>query len=560
MALARFLFWLFAALGLAALGAAPAPAHAAGVTGTPVPLCFKRVTPQLAPAAAMVSADGFDCTTPQRALGPGSFYARSAPLDLAAGQEHRARTASLWLDRLTLHILYADGRLVSIAADNRQISRHIQLGAIIEFRIPARPAAPVRIMWEATDSPNLRGIVLGSTVASAEESAASNLGLAALYGAFAGLCIALIVYNFALWVALRYPFQLAYCFMATTLLLYAFSSSGALAWAIDGIANNDRLRINHALLALAGAGGLAFARTFLEPRVLAGWAGRMNGIAILAVAGIGIACGLFEPYAPRFWDAAYSLIFMGGLLTLFPLLWRAIRMRSNFAILFALAWSAPIVTAFLRGLANFGTIPWNFWIDNSTILALAVEALLSSVAIAGRLRAVSRERDEAREGETIARRLADTDPLTGLLNRRAFLEHAIGRAERQQLLVADLDHFKLVNETLGHDGGDEVLRVFARVLRQSGGDHMLVARIGGEEFAVLTPADQPVDPDAILARLRATRMPFDIAVTASIGSCIGPVATEIDWKKLYRGADAALFAAKSAGRDRARAGAFGIAA
>ncbi|MFX5684721.1 diguanylate cyclase, partial [Acinetobacter baumannii] len=76
----------------------------------------------------------------------------------------------------------------------------------------------------------------------------------------------------------------------------------------------------------------------------------------------------------------------------------------------------------------------------------------------------------------------------------------------------------------------------------------LVARLGGEEFAILAPADAGVEPEQLLARLRTTRMPFDLKVTASIGACTGPLTSDIDWKTLYRGADIALFEAKSAGR------------
>jgi GGDEF domain-containing protein len=82
----------------------------------------------------------------------------------------------------------------------------------------------------------------------------------------------------------------------------------------------------------------------------------------------------------------------------------------------------------------------------------------------------------------------------------------------------------------------------------------LVARIGGEEFAIVAAEASPLDPDAILARLRAERMPFDLTVTASIGLCTGPLATEAHWKLLYGVADRALFDAKADGRDRARAG------
>jgi diguanylate cyclase (GGDEF)-like protein len=245
-------------------------------------------------------------------------------------------------------------------------------------------------------------------------------------------------------------------------------------------------------------------------------------------------------------------MFIGVLGTVAATLWQAWRARSNYLWIFAIAWALPIFAASLRVFANFGLIPWNFWIDNSTIVSMAAEALISSVAIAYRIRLLSRERDQAIAAETVARRLADTDPLTGLLNRRAFLASAIGRPGPQTLLVLDLDHFKQVNETLGHDGGDEVLRVVARTLRQLAPPGALVARIGGEEFAVIADMANPLEPNLLLGRLRATRMPFDLRVTASIGTATGTLMAESDWKTLYRAADTALFAAKSAGRDRAR--------
>ena len=80
----------------------------------------------------------------------------------------------------------------------------------------------------------------------------------------------------------------------------------------------------------------------------------------------------------------------------------------------------------------------------------------------------------------------------------------------------------------------------------------LVARIGGEEFAIVAPADIAIEPRAILEKLRAGRMPYDVTVTASIGTCTGPLLREVDWKALYACADRALFEAKSAGRDRVR--------
>jgi diguanylate cyclase (GGDEF)-like protein len=377
--------------------------------------------------------------------------------------------------------------------------------------------------------------------------------MAAIYSAFGGLAFALLIYNLALWASLRHRFQLAYCLRITALMAYTFTSSGALAWAWPGIDNNVRLRLNYLLLTLACASALLFARAFFEAHVF----GPRLRLAIRATVAVLVSVGiLFIVMAPagvHYVDPLYSWMFVGVLATVSATLWQAWRARSNYLWIFALAWGLPIFAASLRVFANFGLVQWNFWLDNSTILSMAAEALISSVAIAYRIRLLSRERDQAVAAETVARRLADTDPLTGLLNRRSFLAAAIGRQGPQALLLLDLDHFKQVNETLGHDGGDEVLRVVARSLRALAPSGALVARVGGEEFAVICGPNAPLDPNTLLARLRATRMPFDLRVTASIGTATGQLLTETDWKSLYRAADTALFAAKAAGRDRARA-------
>ena len=118
-------------------------------------------------------------------------------------------------------------------------------------------------------------------------------------------------------------------------------------------------------------------------------------------------------------------------------------------------------------------------------------------------------------------------------------------------MLFDIDHFKQVNDTIGHDGGDEVLRLFARTLRYHAAPGVLVARMGGEEFAVLGEDSMLPDADMILASVRAVRLPFDLRITSSIGICHGPLTDENDWKRLYRMADKALFQAKASGRDRA---------
>jgi len=156
------------------------------------------------------------------------------------------------------------------------------------------------------------------------------------------------------------------------------------------------------------------------------------------------------------------------------------------------------------------------------------------------------------------------DALTGLANRRYLdlrLDEEFQRARRHHrplaLAIADLDHFKRVNDTWSHAVGDDVLRALARILREQIRHTDLVARFGGEEFVlVLTETDR----DAALAaceKLRAAVEHFDwnaihpgLAVTISIG-----VAAETEFKScesLLAAADARLYAAKSAGRNCVR--------
>jgi diguanylate cyclase (GGDEF)-like protein/putative nucleotidyltransferase with HDIG domain len=153
------------------------------------------------------------------------------------------------------------------------------------------------------------------------------------------------------------------------------------------------------------------------------------------------------------------------------------------------------------------------------------------------------------------RHLAGHDPLTGLRNRREF-EPRINdhlRADGVALLVCDLDNFKRVNDSLGHEAGDEVLRRFADVLGRSTRGTDLPTRLGGEEFAVLLPGARRDEALAVAERLRlAVRAEFagfaaTVSVSIGVAASSDELATAAD---LMRAANRALYAAKRLGRDR----------
>lgn len=163
--------------------------------------------------------------------------------------------------------------------------------------------------------------------------------------------------------------------------------------------------------------------------------------------------------------------------------------------------------------------------------------------------------------------MATTDGLTGIANRRNFdtaLERELARAARNgdevTLVMLDLDHFKQLNDTHGHQIGDEVLRQVADVLAADCRDFDTAARYGGEEFAVVLPGCTADEAGAAAERLRAIvrQAPTFVPITASVGVATFPVHAP-DAVSLVKAADEALYESKRAGRNRvtiaARAGA-----
>jgi diguanylate cyclase (GGDEF)-like protein len=161
--------------------------------------------------------------------------------------------------------------------------------------------------------------------------------------------------------------------------------------------------------------------------------------------------------------------------------------------------------------------------------------------------------------EMESRRAASSDPLTGLLNRKTLTTSFVWMARDVaatdswlSMLVLDLDHFKAINDTHGHATGDEVLRQAARSVTSSVRPQDRIFRVGGEEFLVLLPHAGAELGTAVAERIRkglaAARL-AGLDVTVSIGVAAAR-ARAADERTMLEAADAALYAAKAAGRNR----------
>jgi len=248
-----------------------------------------------------------------------------------------------------------------------------------------------------------------------------------------------------------------------------------------------------------------------------------------------------------------------------------------------LAWAtlgiAGAVGIMMLGGASTGTSVYSgaFVIRFAITSLLITGGLYWSEIIAGRYQAriaaqkAAIQAESARLKDEIARRgaledelrvLAGTDALTGLVNRRAFMERFTQELVRSQrhgpsptLLILDIDHFKAINDHYGHPAGDAVLVHLAHLLQSSVRNVDIIARIGGEEFAVVLIETNATMAAPVIERLlhRLRKSPATLAdgtllpFTASIGS------TEIQWgdtsDTAIQRADNALYTAKNAGRN-----------
>jgi len=409
-----------------------------------------------------------------------------------------------------------------------------------------------------------------------------------LQGIYLGVMLGLLVYNLFLYFSVRERVYFWYVLWVLGIATFLASINGlsfqhlwpqATQW-------NDTAIV----FSLGGAVACAvqFLAAFLDLRARGGWMWRLCwGMGLVAFAVTALT--LVLPYGV----SIHLVIGMALASICMALLVSALRWREGFgpARLFLVAWSAVLLGGMVLAAYKFGWLPRNLLTQNATQIGSAIEVLLLSLALAGRLSHERHLREQAQAeviatqrqaNERLEQRVAErtqaleqlnqrlertsrTDGLTGVFNRRHFddcLHAEVRRSQRSGqplgLLLVDLDHFKRVNDCFGHQAGDACLRVVADLLLQSvRRSSDVVARYGGEEFIVLLPMTDRAAclelAEAIRARIESTPVPFEaqaLVLTASVGVCSRPLARDEDGAALLGEADQALYASKYGGRNR----------
>jgi len=330
---------------------------------------------------------------------------------------------------------------------------------------------------------------------------------------------------------------------------------------VDALAperSSETVTVQYFVVAMCLAGGLIPAITLAaEPTSTATSIG--FGVIAVAMALTALAVWLVRPPRQGMLElvAQWGTLLIGGNVVLMPtvgimpvyLLWPVV-LVAYFSTLRVLVltylWSMSVLTvATIINPPAFGFV--DVLIGMGSTLAIMAGVVWT---------VTQRQRVLRQELEVAAR----TDPLTGLLNRRAFLpwlqkaiEQVKGQGGPFSVVMLDLDHFKSINDGLGHLGGDRVLVAVADALRtQSRADDVL-CRFGGEEFAVGLPGASVEEAMAYAARvatsLAAAGVVEGCSLTASAGIAVVGEGTSVE--DVLRSADDAMYAAKRAGRNRA---------
>ena len=413
-------------------------------------------------------------------------------------------------------------------------------------------------------------------------------------GTYAGIILALALYNLILFLAIEERVYLYYVLYVVSFGSVWVSRTGFLfqyLWPRHVLWDQSYLAY---LTASAIVFSALFVREFLAtrkraPRVDLLLRGIVFVTVVVALAGVVTGAEAL----------ALPLAILGLSVSILYAIVGLVALQHGFrsARFFLLAWAALLLGNVVYILMFLRLLPLTFLTNNAAQVGSALECILLAFALADRVNLFKRARDERqlqytrelqeqvkqRTGELsdVVERLKQasvTDPLTGLSNRRhvdaavqpwiadllrARIRNTPGEPHRSlAVCLADLDHFKLVNDDLGHAAGDRVLRAAAETLRQNVRASAILARWGGEEFLVLDHVVGSFEDLQMAERLRQSMVQDGSPVILEIGRrlslSLGVVRYPfseafpelLDWDHCLALADHALYRAKKAGRNR----------
>lgn len=479
---------------------------------------------------------------------------RGARRDMAL-MVHQSR-----FDRLAVAFRYADGHMHWQSVREGDFGSLWRAGGQIMFEAPDRGVALTAVTMRFDGLASHKFV--RARILPKDRAALQSAGLAAAVGAALTLLLVSCIYSLSLAVAVRRQYLAWQAGWSAIMLLWGACWSQVHLVLLPGMAGSLSAQICTFLACLA----IALATTSAVKAVAPADAPKsLRWLALLLGLGVGIAgvpLALARGGSLGLWADILGLVVLADLAAVALYLCWAWRRGAVEARDFLAAWGLPMATLAFIHIVDVGDGLWGGGAQLPVLLAATWQALWLAAAATRRLAKLRVERDLARAAEALARNQARRDPLTGLPNRRGFIETVTPLLDRARaegmpaaLLLVDVDRFKLINDLHGHEAGDAVLCEIARRIERWEGAMCTVARLGGEEFGLVTVGMEGLVLEGFAESVRRGiaacdhgAIVGDRRVTASVG--VAEVQPACDFQTLYRYADEALYDAKRGGRDR----------
>lgn len=448
-----------------------------------------------------------------------------------------------------IFVRYADGQIAASPTRMMDARRRYSAGLLV-FNLPVRAVPITDILMRVDHFAGERGIAENAVIKPRSLGVHDDIQFMCIFAVLGGALCALLIYNASLYIVLRYPFVLAHCATSLSVMMFMASWSGAIFAVAPHMTPNTQISVIFISAALFIVSLVIFMLTFIE-RVHLSRAGVLPiFFAVLCLIPV-IVGPLLYGFVPNSFSNVFYIGLLGSLMSMLACAFSAWRSGSRPAGYYLFVWSIPISFGIMRVLWGFGLFHVNSVIaESSPSFIMVVEAMMSALAVTWRIGQLRNERDEARALQRELKHLAETDSLTGLLNRRAFLEQARRGEMLKQFILIDIDEFKTINDRFGHDVGDQVIVAVAHVIVKHTSENYVIGRMGGEEFGVVIRDIVPFLAQRICAAISEVDLGIDARVTASAGVAIGPINCAEDWHSIYIAADRALYEAKRGGRNR----------
>ncbi len=373
-----------------------------------------------------------------------------------------------------------------------------------------------------------------------------------------GMLVLPLLFDISFFVVLRERFVVMHAAMVSVMMVYVLTAGG-LASAFVTLP----VGLMAVLAPLSWAVGSGISALFLASFLERGAQSRL-------LRRITVATGLFTIAVPGFFalqldatqpidDVGYFFAFMPCIVVVSVAVLEAVLRGSRSARFIAVAWAPIIIASIERLMRGLGWHVGPSSLDQMMFVAIGIEVVVISLAIADRFFAIRQERDAALTEARLLEQISTRDSLTGLMNRRAI------EARFDELLVqgfdtfalVDLDRFKAINDLHGHQVGDAALIACASAIRSTGDRDTLAVRLGGEEFVVLLRGERTLERAEALRRAIPMRIAkevpgLELPVTASMGVIVMTEANryKMAFAEFYARADALMYEAKASGRNR----------